>query len=97
MVARLDCFPIYVPEREQSALISLSMCAVNQMKHFIPGSGRVTLLLVLRPEHIVSVLLEWFARNGRDLPWRRTTDPYGVWISEVMLQQTLVVTVIPYW
>ena len=38
----------------------------------------------------------WFQRNSRDLPWRRTRDPYHVWISEIMLQQTQVVTVVPY-
>jgi A/G-specific adenine glycosylase len=43
-----------------------------------------------------SKLLRWFDRVRRDLPWRRTTDPYAIWISEVMLQQTQVVTVIPY-
>jgi A/G-specific adenine glycosylase len=42
-------------------------------------------------------LTRWFDQNGRDLPWRRTRDPYAVWISEVMLQQTQVQTVIPYW
>jgi len=42
-------------------------------------------------------LLGWFARNARDLPWRRTLDPYAIWISEIMLQQTQVKTVIPYW
>lgn len=42
-------------------------------------------------------LLAWFRTNARDLPWRRTRDPYAIWISEVMLQQTLVKTVIPYW
>jgi A/G-specific adenine glycosylase len=41
-------------------------------------------------------LLAWFDRHKRDLPWRRTTDPYRVWLSEVMLQQTRVETVIPY-
>jgi A/G-specific adenine glycosylase len=41
-------------------------------------------------------LLPWFRRHGRDLPWRRTRDPYRIWVSEVMLQQTQVVTVIPY-
>jgi A/G-specific adenine glycosylase len=46
---------------------------------------------------IVSKLLEWFPKNARDLPWRRTTDPYGVYVSEIMLQQTQVKTVIPYW
>ncbi len=38
----------------------------------------------------------WFQRNARDLPWRRTLDPYHIWVSEIMLQQTQVVTVIPY-
>ena len=35
--------------------------------------------------------------NARDLPWRRTRDPYAVWVSEIMLQQTQVKTVIPFW
>jgi A/G-specific adenine glycosylase len=46
---------------------------------------------------IVSKLLEWYPRNARDLPWRRTSDPYAIWVSEIMLQQTQVKTVIPYW
>jgi len=41
-------------------------------------------------------LLAWFARHRRDLPWRQSSDPYRVWISEIMLQQTQVATVIPY-
>jgi A/G-specific adenine glycosylase len=41
-------------------------------------------------------LLAWYARHGRDLPWRRSSDAYRVWISEVMLQQTQVVTVRDY-
>ena len=41
-------------------------------------------------------LLTWFRRNARDLPWRRNRDPYRIWISEVMLQQTQVETVKPY-
>ncbi|MGA9521854.1 MAG: A/G-specific adenine glycosylase, partial [Myxococcaceae bacterium] len=44
-----------------------------------------------------AALLSWFDRHQRDLPWRRTRDPYAIWLSEVMLQQTQVVTVIPYW
>jgi len=39
-------------------------------------------------------LLAWFRQNARDLPWRRTRDPYRVWVSEVMLQQTRVATVV---
>ncbi|MBU2489123.1 MAG: A/G-specific adenine glycosylase [Proteobacteria bacterium] len=43
------------------------------------------------------VLADWFDAHGRDLPWRRTRDPYAVWVSEIMLQQTRVETVIPYY
>ncbi|MFD0672320.1 A/G-specific adenine glycosylase [Cohnella sp. GCM10027633] len=41
-------------------------------------------------------LLRWYKRERRDLPWRRTKDPYHIWVSEIMLQQTRVETVIPY-
>ncbi|HVR69678.1 MAG TPA: A/G-specific adenine glycosylase [Vicinamibacteria bacterium] len=42
-------------------------------------------------------LLEWYRRHRRDLPWRRSRDPYRVWVSEVMLQQTTVKAVVPYY
>jgi A/G-specific adenine glycosylase len=42
-------------------------------------------------------LLAWFDGTARDLPWRRTSDLYAIWISEIMLQQTQVATVVPYW
>jgi A/G-specific adenine glycosylase len=42
-------------------------------------------------------LLAWFRQFQRDLPWRRTKDPYRIWISEIMLQQTRVAAVIPYY
>jgi len=42
-------------------------------------------------------LLAWYGRHARDLPWRRRRDAYSVWISEVMLQQTQVATVVPYY
>ncbi len=42
-------------------------------------------------------LMEWYAHNRRDLPWRHDPTPYRVWVSEVMLQQTAVSTVIPYY
>lgn len=42
-------------------------------------------------------LAAWFAENKRDLPFRHTKDPYAIWVSEVMLQQTRVETVIPYY
>jgi A/G-specific adenine glycosylase len=44
---------------------------------------------------VESALLAWFAEHGRDLPWRRTRDPYAILVSEVMLQQTQVERVIP--
>ena len=47
--------------------------------------------------NLVSALLSWFSAHARDLPWRRTRDPYAIWVSEIMLQQTQVNTVIPYW
>lgn len=43
------------------------------------------------------MLLTWYRENKRDLPWRRSQNPYHIWISEVMLQQTTVVAVIPYY
>lgn len=41
-------------------------------------------------------LLKWYTAHARDLPWRRTRDPYHIWISEIMLQQTTVAAVVPY-
>jgi A/G-specific adenine glycosylase len=54
----------------------------------------------LEPERVLELrarLLGWFAGEARDLPWRRTEDPYAIWVSEAMLQQTQVSTVIDYW
>src|SRR5260370_1199312 len=42
-------------------------------------------------------LLGWFSQFQRDLPWRRTKDPYRIWLSEIMLQQTRVAAAIPYY
>lgn len=47
--------------------------------------------------HFRKNLLTWFAKFQRDLPWRRTKDPYRIWLSEIMLQQTRVAAVIPYY
>lgn len=49
------------------------------------------------PRDVRRRLLTWYRANCRDLPWRRTGDPYAIWISEAMLQQTRVETVIPYY
>src|SRR5512137_73715 len=50
-----------------------------------------------RDTEIPRLLLDWYKKNKRDLPWRKTTDPYRTWVAEVMLQQTRVDTVIPYY
>ena len=50
----------------------------------------------IRKTVIQQNLVDWFKENSRDLPWRRDRDPYKVWVSEIMLQQTQVDTVIPY-
>ncbi|MHC1729797.1 MAG: A/G-specific adenine glycosylase [Syntrophobacteraceae bacterium] len=47
--------------------------------------------------HIQEELLRWYSQNARDLPWRRSYSPYEVWISEIMLQQTQVTTMLPYY
>lgn len=49
------------------------------------------------PQTLAKRLGKWFSDHQRDLPWRGTTDPYAVWVSEVMLQQTRVETVQRYW
>jgi A/G-specific adenine glycosylase len=46
---------------------------------------------------ISRLLLEWYAHGHRDLPWRNTRDPYAIWVSEIMLQQTRAVAVVPYY
>ena len=49
------------------------------------------------PQSFCSELLKWYDSNARDLPWRRTRDPYRVWLSEIMLQQTRVAAVIDHY
>jgi A/G-specific adenine glycosylase len=53
--------------------------------------------LTPRPATLHRLLLAWYRRARRDLPWRTTRDPYRIWVSEVMLQQTTVKTVVPYY
>ena len=48
-------------------------------------------------DRIADILLDWYAREGRDLPWRRTRDPYRIWLSEVILQQTRVAQGMDYY
>ena len=44
-----------------------------------------------------NILLQWFRENGRELPWRETRDPYAIWLSEIILQQTRIEQGRPYW
>ena len=59
------------------------------MKNLIPSSPGIT--------GFQNRLMAWYGKNSRSLPWRKTFDPYKIWVSEVMLQQTQVNTVIPYY
>ena len=69
---------------------------VEQKAHFKKRAMPGDLPSASERRKIQRRLLSWFARNQRDLPWRRDRDPYRIWVSEIMLQQTQVVTVIPY-
>jgi A/G-specific adenine glycosylase len=63
-----------------------------------PGGRAGTVLVVPPPARLRALrakILSWYAANGRDLPWRRTTDPYAILVSEIMLQQTQVSRVLP--
>lgn len=54
-------------------------------------------LLLANQEQFVELLLHWWDQGHSDLPWRRSNDPYAIWAAEVMLQQTQIATVIPYY
>ena len=51
----------------------------------------------LQPSFLATALLAWYPRHRRDLPWRHTRDPYAIWLSEVILQQTRVAQGLPYY
>jgi A/G-specific adenine glycosylase len=53
--------------------------------------------LPFSPAEVSNRLLAWYSKEGRALPWRENRDPYRIWLSEIMLQQTTVVAVIPYY
>ena len=82
----------YYSEARVFSLALPPMSPGKQPSNKAKGKGRIE-----SPMNLVKCLLDWFKSNARDLPWRRTTDPYAVWVSEIMLQQTQVAKVIPYW
>lgn len=75
--------------REQALQPAVDSQKMHETAH------RVIVILRMTPAQ-VRRLLNWYRGHGRDLPWRRNRDPYRIWVSEVMLQQTPVETVIPY-
>ncbi len=89
-------------ERASSRAVAKSLCP--KCGSSVASPHQIVVRANLKPaiqnsklQKLTTLLLNWFAANARDLPWRRTRDPYAIWVSEVMLQQTQVKTVIPYW
>ena len=74
--------------------LSLPVLTIGGQRHL--SEGEVT-LFGKEGESLKRSLLVWYTDVGRDLPWRRCRDPYAIWVSEIMLQQTQVKTVIPYY
>ncbi|MEP0916536.1 A/G-specific adenine glycosylase [Leptolyngbya sp. DQ-M1] len=68
---------------------------LNKRSHRVFSAGIIPLPSFAISE-LRSSLLSWYAESGRSLPWREIRDPYAIWVSEIMLQQTQVKTVIPY-
>ena len=71
-------------------LFFLNLCLPLQPKRRIMEK-------ILEINGFAQTLLEWFSTNGRDLPWRQTHDPYAIWLSEIILQQTQVKQGWDYW
>src|SRR4051812_765092 len=67
------------------------------MEVIASASQPSNLFLIKANSAFSRALLPWYRKNFRDLPWRRTTDPYAILVSEFMLQRTQVATVIPYY
>ena len=73
------------------------MPAQRRSKSVVPSRNSRPRMSLSRGKRLVHGLLRWYRRHHRDLPWRNTRDPYRIWLSEIMLQQTRVTTVIPYY
>jgi A/G-specific adenine glycosylase len=76
-------------------VIAVSICSLPEARYSMA-------FMIMRPDDsirdaLAGRLLTWFARSARDLPWRYERTPYRVWVAEVMLQQTQVETVVPYY
>jgi A/G-specific adenine glycosylase len=69
----------------------------KEMSAPVPSPYDRAKMLPFKKAALVRRILSWYRRHGRQLPWRQTRDPYAIWVSEIMLQQTQVATVIPYY
>jgi A/G-specific adenine glycosylase len=75
-------------------------CARNALGRFVRQCHRLRNVVTLAPRQLASLghkLLAWYRANRRDLPWRRGRDPYRIWLAEIMLQQTRIAAVLPYY
>ena len=100
---RSDALGIVIPYKPLADLIlartkihRLKACATETLCAKIAAVSQLKIPAAELPK-FRRRLLSWFARRKRDLPWRRTRDPYRIWLSEIMLQQTRVAAVIPYY
>lgn len=92
------CQLSYVPSHTDSSLRSSPSADKGPSRASRQRKNTPDDLLPLEDiQKIQSELPRWFARFGRELPWRETNDPYQIWISEIMLQQTTVTAVRPYY
>ncbi len=78
-------------ECQENPLVELSKNKEDRKIDRLKNEG-----VALDPEDFQEKLVAWFDQNGRDLPWRRLRNPYTVWVSEIMLQQTQVRSVVDY-
>jgi A/G-specific adenine glycosylase len=71
---------------------------LDKTEDAVPNGRRLPHQYKMRdPRQFREALLAWYARHKRDLPWRNTRDPYAIWLSEIMLQQTRVTAALPYY
>ncbi|MBK5291424.1 MAG: A/G-specific adenine glycosylase [Acidobacteriia bacterium] len=86
-------------EREILQVVNTSATDDNIVLHgdVLPRDDRQSFYSNAAVRAIRRRLLGWYERARRDLPWRRTGDPYRIWVSEIMLQQTRVAAVVPYY
>ena len=89
--------PLHLPRKRRNDVRSVRPPRARPSDEAAPSAGEVPLPPARWFAAVRRAALGWFARHGRDLPWRRTADAYAVLVSELMLQQTTVATVEPRW